>query len=85
MRQSDKEFARFAAIALGSLSELEFQLGICKRLGYLSGSAAEAIAGEIVSVRRQISRLRSTLSVETDRSAAEHWKAGSRELGAGGR
>ena len=35
-RSSDKEFAQFLYIALGSLAELETQLLIAERLGYLS-------------------------------------------------
>jgi len=34
-RQSDRDFARFVAIALGSLAEIETQLLIAKRLDYL--------------------------------------------------
>lgn len=34
-RQSDRDFSRFVAIALGSLAELETQLLISQRLGYV--------------------------------------------------
>lgn len=37
-RQSDRDFARFITIALGSLAELETQLLIGQRLGYLNES-----------------------------------------------
>ena len=35
-RESEKEFLRFLAIAQGSNAELETQLIICRRLGYMS-------------------------------------------------
>ena len=35
-RQSDRDFARFIAIALGSLAEVETQLLIAQRLDYLN-------------------------------------------------
>lgn len=34
-RQSDRDFARFVTISMGSLAELETQLLIAQRLGYL--------------------------------------------------
>ncbi len=38
-----KEFARFFDIAYGSLLELETQLEISRRLGYLSGEVFEGL------------------------------------------
>jgi four helix bundle protein len=38
-RNSDKEFIQFLYIALGSLAELETQIIIAQRLGYLTQSA----------------------------------------------
>ena len=37
-RNSDKDFIKFLRIALGSLYELETQIEICIRLGYLDNS-----------------------------------------------
>ena len=63
MRSSDRDFARFVAIALGSLAELEFQLQIAHRLGFLADSGPASLARKIVSLRRQISALRRSLLV----------------------
>jgi four helix bundle protein len=71
MRNSDREFARFASIALGSLAELEFQLNVCTRLGYLPASVSESFNGEIASLRRQISRLRGSLVAEASPAETE--------------
>ena len=54
-RQSDRDFARFIAIALGSLAELETQLLIAHRLGCLAEhdwNSTEEHAGEIGKMLR---------------------------------
>jgi four helix bundle protein len=56
-RQSDRDFARFIAIALGSLAELETQLLIAQRLGYLDEfdwQEATAQADEIGKMLRSL-------------------------------
>ncbi|MBU0622373.1 MAG: four helix bundle protein [Gammaproteobacteria bacterium] len=56
-RQSDRDFARFLAIALGSLAELETQLLIAQRLGYLDEfdwQEATAQADEIGKMLRSL-------------------------------
>lgn len=47
-RNSNKEYNRFLAIALGSLSELETQLLIAERLEYTEGST---VFEELIKVR----------------------------------
>ena len=51
-RGSKKEFIQFLHIALGSLSEVETQLVIAKRLGYLKDIGS--IEGQIETVRKLI-------------------------------
>ena len=49
-RRSESEFSRFISIAYGSLRELETQLMICVRLGYIQqrdGDSVLDIAGEV--------------------------------------
>lgn len=48
-RNSNKEYNRFLAIALGSLSELETQLLIAERLEYTEGST---VFEELIKVRK---------------------------------
>ena len=50
-RKSDKELIQFLHIALGSLSELETQLIISKRLDYFDGNGA---MDDLLSVKRLI-------------------------------
>ena len=49
-RGSNKDFARFLYIALGSAAELETQLLVAKNLGYLNDIAA--IEAELAAIRR---------------------------------
>ena len=50
-RHSNKEFIHFLYVALGSLSELETQCLIAKRLGFIRN---ENILNEIEVIRRQL-------------------------------
>ena len=50
-RQSTKEYIHFLYISLGSLSELETQLLIAQRLGYIQGLS---ILERIVTERKQV-------------------------------
>ncbi len=54
-RKSNKEFMRFLYISLGSLSEVETQLEISQRLGYINDN--EIINKKIYFIRNMISGL----------------------------
>jgi four helix bundle protein len=56
-----KDYARFLAIALGSLNELETQLEISRRVGYLSDDAHATLTPELEIIGKQIINLRKTL------------------------
>ena len=56
------EFARFLKIALGSLAEVDTQLELAKRLGYLSGEKAKSADDLIAEVRRMLYGLINSLS-----------------------
>jgi len=53
-RKTDKEFARFLEIALGSAFELETQLLIVHRRKLLDQSKLEYILSEIVQIQKMI-------------------------------
>ena len=59
-RNSRKEFAQFVGISCGSLAELETQLALCLRLGYLGKDAAcinqTAFVGKLVRGLRKALR-----------------------------
>ena len=55
-RNSVAELKRFLAIAAGSSSELQYQLMLCKDLGYLSESIFKELSDEIIQIRKMIYR-----------------------------
>ena len=56
---SSKEFARFLAIAQGSLAELETHLLLAERLGYASSAAIAAVVERCTQEARMLRSLRS--------------------------
>ena len=62
-RQSDRDFARFIAIALGSLAELETQLLIAQRLGYLNEADWQDTTAQADEIGKMLRSLHKTLSI----------------------
>ncbi|MGA2067135.1 MAG: four helix bundle protein [Thermoguttaceae bacterium] len=56
-RQTTKEFLNFLSIAHGSLREVETQVLIAGRLGYLTETARDALLGSTAEVGRLINGL----------------------------
>lgn len=56
-RDSDKDFKRFLAISRGSVAELETQLIICGRLGYLGKSDIDNVLQLCYELRKMLSSL----------------------------
>ncbi len=55
--RSNKEFARYLTIARGSLSELETQLEIAQRIGFLPMASFTAINKELTILGKQLNVL----------------------------
>lgn len=60
-RPSDTEFAHFLDIALGSAYEIETQLLISHKIGYLDAESYDALNSAVTSIECQLSRLIRTL------------------------
>ena len=60
-RKSTKEFQRFLSIAKGSNSELETQLMICVRIGYLSNNVVEPLLSLTEEIAKMLFSLSKTL------------------------
>ena len=60
-RNSDKEFIQFLSIARGSLWELETQIEICLRIGYIDQSLATNIYNLIAEISKMLNALSNTL------------------------
>lgn len=56
-RGSRREWARFLGIARGSLAELDTQLEIAQRLGYLQPSVLSVLADRLDRISRMLRRL----------------------------
>ena len=56
-RAGENEKARFLQIALGSLSELEYQVLVARDLGYLSTEGAEDLIRRILEIGRMLGSL----------------------------
>lgn len=56
-RAGENEKARFLQIALGSLSELEYQVLVARDLGYLSANNAEDLTKRILEIGRMLGSL----------------------------
>lgn len=54
-RNSDLDFAHFLDVSLGSSYEVEVQLYIAQRLGYLTDEEIKPLLNKVFSVQRQIS------------------------------
>jgi len=51
-RSSDKEFAHFISIALGSIAETETQLIIARNLGYISEGNFSRLENNLTNIRK---------------------------------
>jgi four helix bundle protein len=56
-RQGDRELARFLQIARGSVRELECQLLISSKLGYIESAVYSKLDSEIQEISRMLNRL----------------------------
>lgn len=56
-RKSEKDFARFLEIALGSAFEVETQLIIARELDFIDSDSFEAIRLDLEKIQKQINQL----------------------------
>jgi four helix bundle protein len=56
-RGSDPDFGRFLVIAMGSSSELEYQLLLAKDLGYVDTTMHESLERKIMEIKKMLSSL----------------------------
>lgn len=60
-RNSNKELAHFLQIALGSASEVEYELLLANNLGYINDTDYQTLVDETIAVRKMIVKYRSEL------------------------
>ena len=59
--KSNKDFARFLSISVGSLFELETQILIAERRGYISNELSSNLQNKAIKLQRMISTFREQL------------------------
>lgn len=64
-RSGEPEFARFLQIAMGSASELEYQLLLAHDLALLSDSNYEQLGGDVGEVKRMLGAFIRTLRADS--------------------
>lgn len=64
-RDSDGEFRRFLQIAMGSASELEYQLLLARDLGMLERAVFDRATERLVGVKRMLNSFLKTLKTST--------------------
>lgn len=62
-RDSRVDFARFLTVALGSTSEVQHHLLLCRDLGLLNEAIEERLTGRVIEVRRMLFSLRRAILV----------------------
>jgi four helix bundle protein len=60
-REYSKEYLYHLSVAQGSIAELQTQIEIARRLGYLSNEQAQQISEQALSLTRQLYSLRNAL------------------------
>jgi four helix bundle protein len=64
-RKNTKELLQFLYIARGSLSELDTQLEICFRVGYLEKTVYERFASKLKEISKMLNGLMASLALKT--------------------
>ena len=60
-RETNKDFARFLQIAIGSACEVEYELLLAKELKYLKEQEYNELSKEVVTIRKMIIKYQSEL------------------------
>ena len=70
-RRTRKEFIHYASIARGSSAELQTQVILAQRLGYMSAQASGELLARLEAVSRMLWRLQEALMGKGDRKDAK--------------
>ena len=68
-RRTSPEFACFIRIAMGSASELDYHLMLCRDFGFLSNEFYERNSKELIRVRKMLSALLSSVEAQMQEKA----------------
>ena len=68
-RRTNAEMARFVRIALGSASELDHHLLLCRDLSFLENEKYRSLARELTEIRKMLSSLLNSIENELQSNA----------------
>ncbi len=77
-RRGTREFLQFLSIAKGSLAEVETQLTLAGRLGYLPAAAGEMLLGSAAEIGRMLAGLTKALRTKAVKASGQWLVAGGR-------
>lgn len=66
-RRTSSELARFVRIAMGSASELDYHLLLCRDLGFLKDDDFEHTANHLTEVRKMLTSFLSSVETQIER------------------
>lgn len=85
IKGSDRDYARFVMISIGSLSELEYHLMVARDTNLISNGDFDSLFGQLVDVRKMLTgfhrRLKLTANASRSSVNAPVSKANSRSAG----
>jgi four helix bundle protein len=70
-RRTSPELARFIRIAMGSASELDYHLLLCRDFEFVSAEFYEGSSKELIRVRKMLSALLSSVEAQMQEKALE--------------
>lgn len=70
-RHGDREFSRFVRISLGSATELEYHLLLCRDIGLVNGSTHAQLSGQVLKMQAMLARLARALKQDHSRSRSQ--------------
>jgi len=66
-RQTDNELSRFVRIALGSATELDYHLLLCRDLEFVTKDQYAQVARELTSIRKMLVSLLDAIETRVDK------------------
>lgn len=69
-RRTSNELARFVRIAMGSASELDYQLRVCRDLGYLKADDFQRTSKNLTEVRKMLTAFLSKVEEQSEAKAS---------------
>src|SRR5436309_5837813 len=74
-RRTSSELARFVRIAMGSASELDYHLLLCRDLGYMKDEDFKRVESELTEVRKMLTSFLNSIEAQIESKSQAAGKA----------